>query len=383
MNSFDPIHSGLTVSTAVDRFFRRVPGRSRPRPEVRRCAAAPARGPATRLSRGRPWQRAPAHAPDASRDRRARHGGCAGAHLAAALRDVKLSSAAIEAVTTAGAPVKRSDGAGWPPRDASPAAHSAAGTPQLGRCRRLTPPPEHRRLRAPPPGFRPSGTTEYALVRGGNISALYAGSGWSRRPYALTDHHPEPAGRRRHVFALRHSDGLALTPGAHQGPSPATTGDDPDDPDQRPPRGVVRAADPPGRCSTSCPWARSAPQLVQRTRDEVRDGARRRRRPAARRGRPVLGARPGRRARLRRPPGRHRHSGCRRPVLVMRVYFEKPRTTVGWKGLINDPGLDGTLRRAPRPADWPGGCCSTSSTWACRWAASSWSRPARSTSPTR
>ncbi len=26
--------------------------------------------------------------------------------------------------------------------------------------------------------------------------------------------------------------------------------------------------------------------------------------------------------------------------LVMRVYFEKPRTTVGWKGLINDPGMD-------------------------------------------
>ena len=26
--------------------------------------------------------------------------------------------------------------------------------------------------------------------------------------------------------------------------------------------------------------------------------------------------------------------------IVMRVYFEKPRTTVGWKGLINDPGLD-------------------------------------------
>jgi 3-deoxy-7-phosphoheptulonate synthase len=38
--------------------------------------------------------------------------------------------------------------------------------------------------------------------------------------------------------------------------------------------------------------------------------------------------------------------------LVMRVYFEKPRTTVGWKGLINDPWLDGSndivsgLRRA-------------------------------------
>ena len=25
----------------------------------------------------------------------------------------------------------------------------------------------------------------------------------------------------------------------------------------------------------------------------------------------------------------------------MRVYFEKPRTTIGWKGLINDPDLDG------------------------------------------
>ena len=38
--------------------------------------------------------------------------------------------------------------------------------------------------------------------------------------------------------------------------------------------------------------------------------------------------------------------------VVMRVYFEKPRTTVGWKGLINDPHLDGSydintgLRRA-------------------------------------
>jgi 3-deoxy-7-phosphoheptulonate synthase len=31
-------------------------------------------------------------------------------------------------------------------------------------------------------------------------------------------------------------------------------------------------------------------------------------------------------------------------VLVMRVYFEKPRTTVGWKGLINDPHLDGTFK---------------------------------------
>jgi 3-deoxy-7-phosphoheptulonate synthase len=31
-------------------------------------------------------------------------------------------------------------------------------------------------------------------------------------------------------------------------------------------------------------------------------------------------------------------------VVVMRVYFEKPRTSVGWKGLINDPWLDGSFR---------------------------------------
>lgn len=30
--------------------------------------------------------------------------------------------------------------------------------------------------------------------------------------------------------------------------------------------------------------------------------------------------------------------------VIMRVYFEKPRTTVGWKGLINDPNLDGSFQ---------------------------------------
>ena len=30
-------------------------------------------------------------------------------------------------------------------------------------------------------------------------------------------------------------------------------------------------------------------------------------------------------------------------LIVMRVYFEKPRTTIGWKGLINDPDLNGTF----------------------------------------
>ena len=39
---------------------------------------------------------------------------------------------------------------------------------------------------------------------------------------------------------------------------------------------------------------------------------------------------------------RSRHSGTLE--IVMRVYFEKPRTTVGWKGLINDPYLDESFR---------------------------------------
>ncbi|OJX34530.1 MAG: 3-deoxy-7-phosphoheptulonate synthase, partial [Burkholderiales bacterium 68-12] len=30
-------------------------------------------------------------------------------------------------------------------------------------------------------------------------------------------------------------------------------------------------------------------------------------------------------------------------LIVMRVYFEKPRTTVGWKGFINDPHMDGSF----------------------------------------
>lgn len=38
---------------------------------------------------------------------------------------------------------------------------------------------------------------------------------------------------------------------------------------------------------------------------------------------------------------RERHAGDLE--IIMRVYFEKPRTTVGWKGLINDPMLDGSF----------------------------------------
>ena len=49
-----------------------------------------------------------------------------------------------------------------------------------------------------------------------------------------------------------------------------------------------------------------------------------------------------------------RQEVARHMEIVMRVYFEKPRTTIGWKGLINDPHLDGTydietgLKRARR-----------------------------------
>ena len=41
-------------------------------------------------------------------------------------------------------------------------------------------------------------------------------------------------------------------------------------------------------------------------------------------------------------PLRDKHQGTLE--IVMRVYFEKPRTTVGWKGLINDPYLDESYR---------------------------------------
>ena len=37
------------------------------------------------------------------------------------------------------------------------------------------------------------------------------------------------------------------------------------------------------------------------------------------------------------------HDSCENLFVVMRVYFEKPRTTVGWKGLINDPHMDGSF----------------------------------------
>jgi 3-deoxy-7-phosphoheptulonate synthase len=60
--------------------------------------------------------------------------------------------------------------------------------------------------------------------------------------------------------------------------------------------------------------------------------------------RPLLDPRPGRGAGLRPPPEAERDRYADTLEIVMRVYFEKPRTTVGWKGLINDPYLDESYR---------------------------------------
>ncbi len=40
----------------------------------------------------------------------------------------------------------------------------------------------------------------------------------------------------------------------------------------------------------------------------------------------------------------YQHKYAQDLLIIMRVYFEKPRTTVGWKGLINDPYLDGSFK---------------------------------------
>ncbi len=68
-------------------------------------------------------------------------------------------------------------------------------------------------------------------------------------------------------------------------------------------------------------------------------------------------------------------------LVVMRVYFEKPRSTLGWKGLINDPGLDGSgdVNTGLRTAR---ALLLEVLARVCRWVASSSTRSLRSTSPT-
>ena len=49
--------------------------------------------------------------------------------------------------------------------------------------------------------------------------------------------------------------------------------------------------------------------------------------------------------------------------IVMRAYFEKPRTSLGWKGYINDPYLD-DVSKSTRAA-FARELCSKSTTWGC------------------
>ncbi len=51
-------------------------------------------------------------------------------------------------------------------------------------------------------------------------------------------------------------------------------------------------------------------------------------------------------------------------IVVMRVYFEKPRTTIGWKGLINDPYLDQSYKINEGCA-WRAVFCWIWRRWAC------------------
>jgi 3-deoxy-7-phosphoheptulonate synthase len=68
-------------------------------------------------------------------------------------------------------------------------------------------------------------------------------------------------------------------------------------------------------------------------------------------------------------------------VILMRVYFEKPRTTVGWKGLINDPRLDNSFRINEGCA-WRAKSCSKSTNWICPAPPSSSTPSRRNTPPT-
>ena len=76
-------------------------------------------------------------------------------------------------------------------------------------------------------------------------------------------------------------------------------------------------------------------------RAEVKVGPRPRGRPPAGRGRAVQRARSRGRDATTRSGSARRADDLRDDLCIaMRIYFEKPRTTTGWKGLINDPHLD-------------------------------------------
>ena len=99
------------------------------------------------------------------------------------------------------------------------------------------------------------------------------------------------------------------------------------------------------RSSRSCRWAserrgRRARRAAPRS-TTILD---RERRPPAGRRRPVQRPRPrgGRSSTPSASPSAPADARATTCCVAMRVYFEKPRTTTGWKGLINDPHLDGS-----------------------------------------
>ena len=103
----------------------------------------------------------------------------------------------------------------------------------------------------------------------------------------------------------------------------------------------VRPLIPPAILLEEIPISERASNVVADTRTAIGQCARRPRPAARRRRRALLDSRHEGGARVR---GR----GCApwptryadQLIVVMRSYFEKPRTSVGWKGLINDPDLD-------------------------------------------
>jgi 3-deoxy-7-phosphoheptulonate synthase len=109
----------------------------------------------------------------------------------------------------------------------------------------------------------------------------------------------------------------------------------------------IETLPPPIEVKTDAPISAAAAAVVLRARNEIRDVLHRR---DPRRQVVVVGP-----CSLHDPVAARDYAHRLLPlarelegelVILMRTYFEKPRTTIGWKGLINDPHLDGSCRVA-------------------------------------
>ena len=107
----------------------------------------------------------------------------------------------------------------------------------------------------------------------------------------------------------------------------------------------IESLPPPTRMKTSHPVSPKAAEVVLRARREIRDAIHGR---DVRRQVVIVGP-----CSLHDPQVALDYASRLLPiareledqlVILMRTYFEKPRTTVGWKGLVNDPFLDGSCR---------------------------------------